>query len=208
MIRQFNVGCPEAFKSQPRPVSQKGFEWEEGVLWSLEMLWLFFEIWTTSFDWKHATCPLVAGKIWPLIIVNIRNISIYIMIWRDMIWWDFSSFVSKHEHDQTCVLRSFSSSNVKTGCSSTLWLACAHQEHFVNGHWCNFPGIMSCNKVLLPVHRRNPPKPQLLLQKPISLSTFLFASSSPAWARRRAEEPNCKEPGCGKDWQASRMRAV
>jgi hypothetical protein len=93
------------------------------------------ETWTTSFDWKHATCPLVAGKIWPLlvIIVNIRNISIYIMIWRDMIWWDFSSFVSKHEHDQTCVLRSFSSSNVKTGCSSTLWLACAHQEHFVNG---------------------------------------------------------------------------
>lgn len=111
------------------------------------------------------------------------------MIWRDMIWWDFSSFVSKHEHDQTCVLRSFSSSNVKTGCSSTLLLACAHQEHFVNGHWCNFPGIMSRNKVLLPVHRRNPPKPQLLLQKPISLSTFLFASSSPTWARRSAEEP-------------------
>ena len=73
------------------------------------MLWLFFEIWTTSFDWKHATCPLVAGKFWPLIIVNIRNISIYIykMIWRDMIWWDFSSFVSKHEHDQTCIAQLF-----------------------------------------------------------------------------------------------------
>ena len=175
------------------------------------MLWLFFEIWTTSFDWKHATCPLVAGKFWPLI-VNIRTyvyIYIYINIWYDVIWYDgISQVLFPNTSMIRHVLRSFSSSNVKTGCSSTLLLACAHQEHFVNGHWCNFPGIMSCNKVLLPVHRRNPPKPQLLLQKPISLSTFLFASSSPAWARRSAEEPNCKEPGCGKDWQASRMRAV
>ena len=29
------------------------------------------------------------------------------MIWRDMIWWDFSSFVSKHEHDQTCIAQLF-----------------------------------------------------------------------------------------------------
>ena len=107
-----------------------------------------------------------------------------------MIWYDgISQVLFPNTSMIRHVLRSFSSSNVKTGCSSTLLLACAHQEHFVNGHWCNFPGIMSRNKVLLPVHRRNPPKPQLLLQKPISLSTFLFASSSPTWARRSAEEP-------------------
>ena len=50
-----------------------------------------------------------------------------------MIWYDgISQVLFPNTSMIRHVLRSFSSSNVKTGCSSTLWLACAHQEHFVN----------------------------------------------------------------------------
>ena len=57
--------------------------------------------------------------------------------------------------DENTSLRSFSSSNVQTKSSSTLSPACAHEEHFVNGQRCNFPGMMSCKKAFKSSSQKN-----------------------------------------------------
>ena len=107
-------------------------------------------------------------------------------------------FFHEQEHDQICVALlecrwKRIAQLFKLKCKT--WMrpnssTCVHASRKnVNGHWFNFPGTMSCNKALWPVRRRTPAKPQLLLLKPNPLSTFVFASSSLAWARRGAEEP-------------------
>ena len=125
------------------------------------------------------------------------------MIWHDMIrhemkwflkfalqsraWSDTRSFVGMQMRTHHCA--AFRAQMYKPKAAQHYHLRARMKNILSTVSGAIFPEWCRARRLLSPVHRRIPAKPQLLLLTPIPLSTFVFASSSPAWARRGAEEP-------------------
>lgn len=109
-----------------------------------------------------------------------------------MIWWDFSSFVSKHEHDQTCIAQLF-----KLKCKNRMQLntmTCVRAsktfcQRMSTVTGAIFPELCRATRLCGQSMEEIPPSPSCCYKNLSPSALSFFASSSPAWARRRAEEP-------------------
>ena len=154
-------------------------------------------------------CPMIETSTTALCAAQLVLLDVYRddMIWYDTIWCDVMW------SDLTLVINDFVQTQTWSDMCVAPWTG-RWEHHFAafqarmrkpmqlntitclrasrTCQWRNFPGMMSYKKASLPVHRRTwrtAPRPPLLLLKPISISTFSFAYSSPPWTRAKAIEP-------------------